>query len=193
VVHSLPDTDTALSQKSERAVAQEMTDQARKGQGMQALAFRVHRERQSACAQHITDFVVSGLVQRGFKANYHAILSEVELIGAHPATIRAEDFVVGSTDQRAPVLQDQRDTLALTPYHHLGLPRSAQPAIYGRRQEREPAGERHLLDTSRGTVSQQHRRALSDTGGTAKAHHVEAQRLQIRQQIGIVQVIDYRA
>src|SRR5215471_2746025 len=98
--------------------------------------------------------------------------------------------MVGSADQRAPVLQDERETLALALNHHLGLRRCAQPAVYGGSEQCGSTSARHLLDAPRGAVGKQYRRSLGKAGSAAETHEVEAQGLQVWQQPSIVQVVD---
>src|ERR1700724_2823294 len=136
----------------------------------------VHRERQVAHVQLITSFVVTGLVQRSLEANHDAILTRYELVSMHPTTVCAEDLMVWGTNQCAPVLQDDRDALALTLNQHLGLCRCAQPAVYSGSEYHGSASARHLLDAPCGAVGKQYRCSLGDAGGAAKADEVEAER-----------------
>src|SRR5579884_3619836 len=98
--------------------------------------------------------------------------------------------MVGCADKRAPVLQCERDTFALTLNHHLGLPRPAQFAICGGSEQRGAAEARQLLNGPGGTVGKQYWRAFSKAGGAAIAHQMEAQSIEIGQQVGVAQVVD---
>src|SRR6266849_2221020 len=172
-IQGLPNMHPALPQEADRAVAKQMAEQARERQCAQALMRCVHPERQVAHVQRVTGFVVTRLVQRGLKANHDAILTQYELVGTHPAPVRAEEFMVRGADQRAPVLQGERDALALALNHHLGLCRCAQPAVLSESVQRCSASTRHLLDAPRGAVGKQYWRSLSNTGCAAIANQVE--------------------
>ena len=192
-VHGLPNVHPALPQEADRAVAEQMAEQARERQCAQAFMRCVHRERQVAHVQRVTGFVVTRLVQRGLKANHDAILAQYELVGTHPAPVRAEKFMVRGADQRAPVLKGERDAFTLALNHHLGLCRCAQPAVRSGSKQRCPASTRHLLDAPRGAVGKQYRRSLGNTSGAAKADQVEAQCLQVWQQVGVGEVVHHSA
>ena len=103
-VHRLPNMHPALPQEADRAVAEQMAEQARERQCAQAFMRCVHREGQVAHVQRVTGFVVTRLVQRDLKANHDAILAQYELVGTHPAPVRAEEFMIRGADQSAPVL-----------------------------------------------------------------------------------------
>ena len=189
-VHGLPNVHPALPRETDRAVAEQMAEQASERQRAQALMQCVHHERQVAHVQGITSFVVTRLIHGGLKANHYAILAQYKLIGTYPAPVRAEEFMIRGADQSAPVLQDERDALALALNHHLGLCRSAQPAIRSGSEQRCSASTRHLLDAPCGAVGKQYRRSLGKARGAAIAHQVEAQRLQVGQQISAIQVVN---
>src|SRR5437764_1236099 len=140
--------------------------------------------------QRVTGFVVTRLVQRGLKANHDAILAQYELVGAQPASVRAEDLMVRGTDQRAPVLQGERDALALALNHHLSLPGCAQPAVCGGSEQRGSTSTRHLLDASCSAIGKQYRRSLGKAGGATVANQVEVQLLQVGHESGVVEVVN---
>ena len=91
--------------------------------------------------------------------------------------------MIRRADERAPILQGQRDTLAHALIHRLGLPRDAQLAFAIRRKELRAAILWESLDRLRGPVGEQDRRSLGDAGCTAVADGVEAERLERVRQI----------
>src|SRR6266446_3946092 len=97
--------------------------------------------------------------------------------------------MVRGADQRAPVLQDKRDALALALNYHLGLRRCAKPTVRSGSQQRDSASARHLLDAPRGAIGKQYRRSLGKASGAAISHQVETQRLQVWQQVRVAQVV----
>src|SRR5207302_11103432 len=90
-VHGLPNVHPALPRETDRAIAEQMAEQASERQCAQAFMQCVNSEPQVAHVQGITSFVAPRLIHGGLKANHYAILVQYELVSTHPAPVRAEE------------------------------------------------------------------------------------------------------
>src|SRR5579884_2624525 len=98
--------------------------------------------------------------------------------------------MIRSADQSTPILQSERDALPFALNHHLSLCCSTQPTVSCGSKKFCSTGIWHLFDALRSPVSKQHRCSFGNTRCTTKTDQVETQRLKVRQQIGIVQVVN---
>ena len=145
-VERLADIHAPLPGDTDRAIADQVTYQPRKGQRARAFMFIREAELQIAGEQFITSFIGAGRIDRSLEAHHEAVTSYYQLVGPHPAAISAQDFVIGSANQRAPVLQHDGNARALTLHHHLGLHRCAQLAVSRRAKQPRAACIGHLFN-----------------------------------------------
>src|SRR5262249_33999324 len=94
---------------------------ARERERVQPLLWRGHRERIVAGSQDVSRLIASRHIERRLDADDHAIAPQSESVGAHPTTLRGEDFVIGRADQLAASLQHYRPAIARALNHPLGL------------------------------------------------------------------------
>src|SRR5439155_9977783 len=111
-IATLSDVNTCLPFDTDRSVVQEMAEKPRERERAQALIRSGHREVERCGAKTPAIFVVKRNVDRRFRTHYEAVHAEIELVGAYPAAVSAEQLVTGSAGQRPAILQGDRDALA---------------------------------------------------------------------------------
>ncbi len=106
-VYRLADVNATLAEDADRAVAEQVAQQPRERECALALIGRIQREEHLASLECIALLIRADLVQRRLQADHHAIAIQLQHVGAHPAAIGAEQYVIRRADERAPILQGQ--------------------------------------------------------------------------------------
>ena len=104
-IEPLSNGHASLAPRADRAIAQEVPEEARECHRLRTPLRRVHLERHATGIQVIARLVEAGLIERCLEAHDDAIALEVESIGAHPRSVSAKNLMVGRADQCAAVLQ----------------------------------------------------------------------------------------
>src|SRR5215469_3481234 len=103
-INCLSDIHPSLTQDADRAVADQMADEACKGQRSGALVLVGEVKTHLTCDQLITDFICGWLIERPLQSDDHAIATAHQLARLDPAAIGAQDPVIRRANQLASVL-----------------------------------------------------------------------------------------